>query len=483
MHAKKGCEVRESLAEGCRGRSILKKRGGRQGLGYFQCARYPAMCRLFHPPALTARVVWSTAASRCSVHACLARHSTHCTLAQHPPSRTTSSPPCDTSRSPKSQRGTTMTIGRGHDLPHAGPSHLGFAPRLPERVERAAERAERAERERHDRFDNPDRAHPTHSASAPGSASASSPASSASAAMHRRPTNPSYGAPLSALLPLLQRGGRNGHAGHSHTTFASHAHTHNGHREMNPYARPITHPRHPSATASATPASPAGPSTSAGGTPTASGSASGSRPVQRSRNGCYTCRKRKVKCDERTPICIKCEYSGRGCEWPPEDPVIRRKNRPRKMKLHLVSDSKPASSPPAAPPAPPPPLTEDAKRTLRVPIHALQAFAATLPKLPRDRGYDTGPAGIAGTMTGMQGLKGLKGMGERMMPRRLRAGLMTDAAFLAPYFPQVDERLIFRHFVHHTAPLGLARDDPDPKRTWNPWVSLLAPLAFVHLPG
>lgn len=361
-----------------------------------------------------------------------------------------------------------MTIGR-HDAAHPGPgpSHA-FVPRLPER---AAERAERAERAAHDRFDNPDRAHPTHSASAPGSTAASSPASS-SAAMHRRPTNPNYGAPLTALLPLLQRGGRNGHGAHG--AHYSHAHTHNGHREMNPYSRPITHPRHPSASASASAAaSSPGPSTS-GATPTGTGA----RPVQRSRNGCYTCRKRKVKCDERTPICIKCEYSGRGCEWPPEDPVIRRKNRPRKMKLHLVSDAKPASSPPPAPPAPPP-LTEDAKRTLRVPIHALQAFAATLPKLP-DRGYETGPAGVAGAVTGMQGLKGLS---ERMLPRRLRANLMTDAAFLAPYFPQVDERLIFRHFVHHTAPLGLARDAPDPKRTWNPWVSLLAPLAFVHLPG
>lgn len=379
-----------------------------------------------------------------------------------------------------------MTIGRqGHDAAHLGHTHglggpvhghghgshpqghpgLAFAPRLP--PERHGFDAER-DRGRH--------------SPAPGSAAASSPASAASAStsttMHRRPTNPNYGAPLTALLPLLQRGGRNGQHG-AHRAYAAHTHPA---RDMSPYTRPLTHPRHPSATsasatasgAASTAASPAaGPSTSAS---TPSGSA---RPVQRSRNGCYTCRKRKVKCDERTPICIKCEYSGRSCEWPPEDPVIRRKNRPRKMKLHLT-DTKPAtSSPPAAPPPPPPPLSEDAKRTLRVPIHALQAFAATLPKLPQ-RGYETGPAGIAGTMAGMQGLKGLR---EKMMPRRLRANLMTDAAFLAPYFPQVDERLIFRHFIHHTAALGLARDDPDPKRTWNPWVSLLAPLAFVHLPG
>jgi hypothetical protein len=38
---------------------------------------------------------------------------------------------------------------------------------------------------------------------------------------------------------------------------------------------------------------------------------SGRAPSHRSRNGCYTCRRRKVKCDERTPVCIKCEYSDR----------------------------------------------------------------------------------------------------------------------------------------------------------------------------
>lgn len=37
----------------------------------------------------------------------------------------------------------------------------------------------------------------------------------------------------------------------------------------------------------------------------------GRAPGHRSRNGCYTCRRRKVKCDERTPVCIKCEYSDR----------------------------------------------------------------------------------------------------------------------------------------------------------------------------
>jgi hypothetical protein len=37
---------------------------------------------------------------------------------------------------------------------------------------------------------------------------------------------------------------------------------------------------------------------------------------QRSRSGCFTCRRRKVKCDESRPICEKCQIGQRevcGC--------------------------------------------------------------------------------------------------------------------------------------------------------------------------
>lgn len=32
---------------------------------------------------------------------------------------------------------------------------------------------------------------------------------------------------------------------------------------------------------------------------------------QRSRSGCFTCRRRKVKCDESRPICEKCQIGQR----------------------------------------------------------------------------------------------------------------------------------------------------------------------------
>lgn len=44
-----------------------------------------------------------------------------------------------------------------------------------------------------------------------------------------------------------------------------------------------------------------------------------------------------------------------------------------------------------------------------------------------------------------------------------------------------DERLIFRHYISRTVHLSIAFDDST--STWNPWLNLIAPLAFTHLPG
>lgn len=40
----------------------------------------------------------------------------------------------------------------------------------------------------------------------------------------------------------------------------------------------------------------------------------------RSRNGCITCKRRKVRCNEQTPQCSHCERLGLKCEW--KDPAI-----------------------------------------------------------------------------------------------------------------------------------------------------------------
>ncbi|KAF4983909.1 hypothetical protein FZEAL_786 [Fusarium zealandicum] len=39
-------------------------------------------------------------------------------------------------------------------------------------------------------------------------------------------------------------------------------------------------------------------------------------PIIRSRTGCYTCRRRKKKCDEKKPICSGCKRNKLECHWP-----------------------------------------------------------------------------------------------------------------------------------------------------------------------
>jgi Fungal specific transcription factor domain/Fungal Zn(2)-Cys(6) binuclear cluster domain len=49
---------------------------------------------------------------------------------------------------------------------------------------------------------------------------------------------------------------------------------------------------------------------------------------RRTRNGCFTCRNRRVKCDEARPICDRCRKGNRQCEFPPPIKPSKRKHRP-----------------------------------------------------------------------------------------------------------------------------------------------------------
>ncbi|WWC65967.1 uncharacterized protein I303_108589 [Kwoniella dejecticola CBS 10117] len=51
---------------------------------------------------------------------------------------------------------------------------------------------------------------------------------------------------------------------------------------------------------------------------------------QRSRDGCLTCRARKVKCNEIRPVCDKCRIKNRECLWPSGDESERRRNKKRR---------------------------------------------------------------------------------------------------------------------------------------------------------
>ncbi|GFZ52220.1 hypothetical protein JCM24511_09993 [Saitozyma sp. JCM 24511] len=47
----------------------------------------------------------------------------------------------------------------------------------------------------------------------------------------------------------------------------------------------------------------------------------------RSTNGCLGCRKQKVKCDETTPVCLRCVAAQRTCEYPESRPDGRRRKK------------------------------------------------------------------------------------------------------------------------------------------------------------
>lgn len=53
------------------------------------------------------------------------------------------------------------------------------------------------------------------------------------------------------------------------------------------------------------------------------------KALKRSRFGCFTCRKRKKRCDETKPICTACDRLKLDCVYP--EPGMERKNRPRKQ--------------------------------------------------------------------------------------------------------------------------------------------------------
>ncbi|CAF3459910.1 unnamed protein product [Fusarium graminearum] len=59
--------------------------------------------------------------------------------------------------------------------------------------------------------------------------------------------------------------------------------------------------------------------------PTPSTSGMRPMPIIRSRTGCFTCRKRKKKCDESKPICSGCKRNKLDCIWPEPAPTSNAK--------------------------------------------------------------------------------------------------------------------------------------------------------------
>lgn len=60
---------------------------------------------------------------------------------------------------------------------------------------------------------------------------------------------------------------------------------------------------------------------------------SGDRRALRTKSGCFTCRARRKKCDERRPVCLGCERNTLACDWPMFENQTLRDYRKHTLKL------------------------------------------------------------------------------------------------------------------------------------------------------
>nr|XP_019043387.1 hypothetical protein I302_07964 [Kwoniella bestiolae CBS 10118]OCF22317.1 hypothetical protein I302_07964 [Kwoniella bestiolae CBS 10118] len=206
---------------------------------------------------------------------------------------------------------------------------------------------------------------------------------------------------------------------------------------------------------------------------------------QRSRDGCLTCRARKVKCNEVRPVCDKCRIKSRECLWPSGDESERRRNKKRRSTNTPDGTVPPSSKKPNGksrlssielkPILPSPsPLRSAPRSKTTLPIRPIQGIVHVPPNfLPPDALRNKNGTRADGMHNG--------DLVDWLVPDKARAGLMMDPSFLEPYFPTVDERLVIRHYLSRTVHIIIAFESNH--RPWNPWITVHAPLAFKHLPG
>ncbi|CZT00813.1 related to C6 finger domain protein [Rhynchosporium graminicola] len=65
---------------------------------------------------------------------------------------------------------------------------------------------------------------------------------------------------------------------------------------------------------------------------------------RRTRSGCYTCRSRRVKCDETRPLCERCKKGGRECVYPETSTSAKALRSTSSSTLNLSSHESPGSS-------------------------------------------------------------------------------------------------------------------------------------------
>ncbi|WWD20181.1 hypothetical protein CI109_104657 [Kwoniella shandongensis] len=221
---------------------------------------------------------------------------------------------------------------------------------------------------------------------------------------------------------------------------------------------------------------------------------------QRSRDGCLTCRARKVKCNEQRPLCDKCRIKSRECIWPSGDESERRKNKKRRLTqqqtaspssssathhLPLINHHSASSS------------TSNIEQVLsptHVPSVESRSRSTHSTRSPKEKDQQRRTTNVRGQVVVPPGFlppDALENKGKTrekeldvvgwLVPEAMRAQLMMEPSFLQPYFPTLDERLVIRHYLSRTVHIIIAFESK--YHPWNPWISIHAPLAFKHLPG
>ncbi|KID63969.1 Zn(2)-C6 fungal-type DNA-binding domain protein, partial [Metarhizium hybridum] len=101
-------------------------------------------------------------------------------------------------------------------------------------------------------------------------------------------------------------------------------------------------------------------------------------PIIRSRTGCFTCRRRKKKCNEEKPVCSGCKRNKLECTWPAELPAREQaQGQPRGRERAASTTSKPAASAAtAATPVPRSPRPDDVQSPVSPALQRLQLTAS-----------------------------------------------------------------------------------------------------------
>ncbi|EXV05180.1 Zn(2)-Cys(6) zinc finger domain protein [Metarhizium robertsii] len=102
-------------------------------------------------------------------------------------------------------------------------------------------------------------------------------------------------------------------------------------------------------------------------------------PIIRSRTGCFTCRRRKKKCNEEKPVCSGCKRNKLECTWPAELPAREQaQGQPRGRERAASTTSKPAASAAAAAATPVPrsPRPDDVQSPVSPALQRLQLTAS-----------------------------------------------------------------------------------------------------------